>query len=89
MAQLLRMMMEDRQAAREERQANLATLQHLTQLATGNANNNNNNGGNGNGEPRSKLKDFQNTNPPVFAKCAEPLDADDSVSYTHLRAHET
>ncbi|XP_071683402.1 uncharacterized protein [Lolium perenne] len=75
MAQLLRMMMEDREAARAERQANLATLQHLTQLATGNANNNN--GGDGNGDPRSKLKDFQSTNPPVFSKCTEPLDADD------------
>ncbi|XP_071685469.1 uncharacterized protein [Lolium perenne] len=75
MAQLLRLVMEDREAARAERQANLATLQHLAQLATGNANNNN--GGNGNGEPRSKLKDFQSTNPPVFSKCTEPLDADD------------
>ncbi|KAK1649977.1 hypothetical protein QYE76_067782 [Lolium multiflorum] len=75
MAQLLRLMMEDREAARAERQANLATLQHLAQLATGNANNNN--GGDGNGDPRSKLKDFQSTNPPVFAKCTEPLDADD------------
>ncbi|XP_071681683.1 uncharacterized protein [Lolium perenne] len=75
MAQLLRLMMEDREAAREERQANLATLQHLTQLATGNANHDN--GGNGNGDPRSTLKDFQSTNPPVFAKCTEPLDADD------------
>ncbi|KAK1646357.1 hypothetical protein QYE76_064162 [Lolium multiflorum] len=75
MAQLLRLMMEVREAAREECQANLATLQHLAQVATGNANNNN--GGNGNGDPRSKLKDFQSTNPPVFAKCTEPLDADD------------
>ncbi|XP_071685266.1 uncharacterized protein [Lolium perenne] len=75
MAQLLRLMMEDREAARAERQANLATLQHLAQLATGNANNNN--GGNGNGDHRSKLKDFQSTNPPIFAKCTEPLDTDD------------
>ncbi|XP_071676873.1 uncharacterized protein [Lolium perenne] len=75
MAQLLRLMMEDREAARAERQANLATLQHLAQLATGNANHNN--GGNESGDPRSKLKDFQSTNPPVFAKCTEPLDADD------------
>ncbi|KAK1682365.1 hypothetical protein QYE76_043213 [Lolium multiflorum] len=75
MAQLLRLMMEDREAARAERQANLATLQHLTQLATGNANNNN--GGDGNGDPHSKLTDFQSTNPPVFTKCTEPLDADD------------
>ncbi|XP_051216797.1 uncharacterized protein [Lolium perenne] len=75
MAQLLRLMMEDREAARAERQANVATLQHLAQLATENANNNN--GGNENGDPRSKLKDFQSTNPPVFAKCTEPLDTDD------------
>ncbi|XP_071680127.1 uncharacterized protein [Lolium perenne] len=75
MAQLLRHMMEDREAARAERQANLATLQHLAQIATGNANNNN--GGDGNADPRSKLKDFQSTNPPVFSKCTEPLDADD------------
>ena len=47
MAQLLRMMMEDRQAAREERQANTAAIQQITQLVVGNANNN---GGNGNGE---------------------------------------
>ncbi|XP_071683590.1 uncharacterized protein [Lolium perenne] len=67
--------MEDREAARAERQANLATLQHLAQLATGNANHNN--GGNENGDPCSKLKDFQSTNPPDFAKCTEPLDADD------------
>ncbi|XP_071676908.1 uncharacterized protein [Lolium perenne] len=76
MAQLLRIMLEDREAARAERQANLATLQHLAQIATGNAKNNNN-GGDGNGDPRSKLKDFQSTNPPVFSKCTEPLDADD------------
>ncbi|KAK1694332.1 hypothetical protein QYE76_011029 [Lolium multiflorum] len=75
MAQLLHLMMEDCEATRAERQANLATLQHLAQLATGNANKNN--GGNKNGDPRSKLKDFQSTNPPVFAKCTEPLDADD------------
>ncbi|XP_071680501.1 uncharacterized protein [Lolium perenne] len=75
MAQLLRLMMEDREAARAERQASLATLQHLAQIATGNANNNN--GGDGNADPRSKLKDFQSTNPPIFSKCTEPLDADD------------
>jgi hypothetical protein len=43
----------------------------------GNNNNNNNNGGNGEEAPRSRLKAFQNTNPPVFSKCIEPLDADD------------
>jgi hypothetical protein len=47
MAQVLRLMMEDREAARAERQATLAVLK---QLATGN---NNNNGGNGEEAPRS------------------------------------
>jgi hypothetical protein len=55
------------------RQANLATLQHLAQITT----TNNNNGGNGNDEPQSKLRDFQNSNPPTFSKSIEPLDADD------------
>ena len=72
MDQLLRIVMEDRQAAREERQASLAALQQLTQIATNHANNNN-----GKGDPRSTLKDFRNTNPPVFSKTVEPLDADD------------
>jgi hypothetical protein len=67
-------MLEEREAARAEHQANLATLQHLAQLAT---NNNNNNGGNGNDEPQTKLRDFQNSNPPTFTKSTEPLDADD------------
>jgi hypothetical protein len=66
-------MLEDREAACAERQANLATLQHLTQIAT----NNNNNGGNGNEEPQNKLRDFQNCNPSTFSKSTEPLDADD------------
>jgi hypothetical protein len=48
MAQVLRLRLEDREATRAERQANLATLQHLAQMAT---NNNNNNGGNGDDEP--------------------------------------
>jgi hypothetical protein len=74
MAQVLRLMLEEREATRAERQANLATLQHLTQLAT---NNNNNNGGNGNDELQTKLRDFQNSNPPTFTKSTEPLDADD------------
>jgi hypothetical protein len=73
MAQVLRLMLEDREAARAERQANLATLQHLMQIAT----NNNNNGGNGDEEPRTKLRDFHNSNPPTFTKSTEPLDADD------------
>jgi hypothetical protein len=70
---MLELMMEDREAARAERQANLATLQHLAQIAT----NHNNNGGNGDDEPRTKLRDFQNSNPPTFTKSTEPLDADD------------
>ena len=70
--------MEDREAARAERTANLATLQHLSQLATGH-NNNHNPGGNGDGAPRSRLRDFQGTDPPIFNKCSEPLDADDWI----------
>ena len=31
----------------------------------------------GQGEPRSRLSDFQNTNPPVFSQTKEPLDAED------------
>jgi hypothetical protein len=54
MAQVLRLMLEEREAARTERQANLATLQHLAQIAT----TNNNNGGNGDEELRTKLRDF-------------------------------
>jgi hypothetical protein len=73
MAQVLRLMLEDREAARAEHKANLATLQHLAQIAT----TTNNNGGNGNEEPRNKLRDFQNSNPLTFTKSTEPLDADD------------
>jgi hypothetical protein len=65
-------MLEDREAAHAERQANLATLQHLAQIAT-----HHNNGGHGNDEPQNKLRDFQNSNPPTFSKSTEPLDADD------------
>jgi hypothetical protein len=54
MMQVLRLMLEEREAARAERQANLSTLQHLAQLAT----NNNNRGGNGDDEPQTKLRDF-------------------------------
>jgi hypothetical protein len=71
MTQVLQLMLEEREAARAERQANLATLQHLAQIAT----HHNNNGGND--EPQNKLRDFQNSNPPVFSKSTEPLDADD------------
>jgi hypothetical protein len=73
MAQILELMMEDREVACAERQVNLATLQHLAQIAT----NHNNNGGNGDDEPRTRLRDFQNSNPPTFLKSTEPLDADD------------
>ncbi|KAK1628283.1 hypothetical protein QYE76_002598 [Lolium multiflorum] len=68
MMQLLQTMMADREAERAERQANLAALQQLAQ----------NNQGHGNHDhPGSKLKNFQNTNPPMFNKTEEPLDADD------------
>ncbi|KAK1679210.1 hypothetical protein QYE76_040058 [Lolium multiflorum] len=68
MMQMLQMMMEDREAERAERQANIAALQQLAQ----------NNQGHGNHDhPGSKLKNFQNTNPPMFSKTEEPLDADD------------
>jgi len=75
MAQLLRLLMEERQAARDERQANMAALQQLVQAAT-NANQGGGGAG-GNEEPRSRLRDFQNTNPPVFSQTKEPLDAED------------
>jgi hypothetical protein len=78
------MIMEDREAAQAECQANLATLQQLTQMAmnhNGNGNGQeeveNNGNANGNGEPRSKLRIFQNTNPPTFTMSEEPLDVDD------------
>ena len=75
MAQLLRLLMEEHQAARDERQANMAALQQLVQAAT-NANQGGGGAG-GNEEPRSRLQDFQNTNPPVFLQTKEPLDAED------------
>ena len=71
MLQILQMLTSDREAERAERQANLATLQQIAQLA-------HNNQGHGNQDNHgSKLKNFQNTNPPVFTKSEEPLDADD------------
>jgi hypothetical protein len=66
-------MMEGHEAARTECQANLTTLQHLAQMAT----NHNNNGGNAGDEPRTVLRNFQNSNPPTFSKSTKPLDADD------------
>ncbi|KAK1627764.1 hypothetical protein QYE76_002079 [Lolium multiflorum] len=68
MMQMLQTMLEDRQAEQAERQANLAALQQLAQ---------NNNGHGNHDHPGSKLKNFQHTNPPVFSKTEEPLDADD------------
>ena len=68
MMQMLQMMMADREAERAERQANIAALQQIAQ----------NNQGHGNHDHhRSMLKNFQNTNPPMFNKTEEPLDADD------------
>ncbi|KAK1609758.1 hypothetical protein QYE76_033431 [Lolium multiflorum] len=68
MMQLLQTLMTDREDQRAERQANLAALQQIAQ----------NNQGHGNHDhPGSKLKNFQNTNPPMFSKTEEPLDADD------------
>ncbi|KAK1683723.1 hypothetical protein QYE76_044571 [Lolium multiflorum] len=68
MMQMLEMMMADREAERAERQANIAALQQIAQ---------NNNGHGNHDHPGSKLKNFQNTNPPMFSKTEEPLDADD------------
>src|SRR3954467_7758352 len=71
MLQILQMLVSDREAERAERQANLDTLQKIDQMA-------NNNQDHGNQENHgSKLKNFQNTNPPIFSKSEEPLDADD------------
>ena len=62
MLQILQMLVVDREVERDERQANLATLQQIAQLA-------NNNHGPGNQEHHgNKLKNFQNTNPPMFTK---------------------
>ncbi|KAK1660640.1 hypothetical protein QYE76_048799 [Lolium multiflorum] len=68
MIKLLQTLMADRETDRAERQASIAALQQLA----------NNQHGHGNHDhPGSKLKNFQNTNPPVFSKTEEPLDADD------------
>lgn len=82
MAQLLTLLMEDREASRAERTNTLETMQQLTQLMTNSQGNNGaggnqGNGGNGHDDPRHKLKNFQNTCPPTFSKSEEPLDADD------------
>ncbi|KAK1644601.1 hypothetical protein QYE76_062406 [Lolium multiflorum] len=65
---MLQQMLADREVERAERQANLAALQQLAQGNQGQGNHD---------HPGSKLKNFQNTNPPVFSKTEEPLDADD------------
>src|SRR4051812_12131107 len=71
MLQILQMLVSDHEAERAERQANLATLQHIAQMS-------NNNQGHGNQDNHgSKLKNFQNSNPPIFSKSKEPLDVDD------------
>ena len=71
MLQILQMLVVDREAERTERQANLATLQKIAQMA-------NNNHGHGNQDHHvNKLKNFQNTNPPMFTKSEDTLDADD------------
>ncbi|KAK1606587.1 hypothetical protein QYE76_030260 [Lolium multiflorum] len=66
MLQLLQTMLADRETERAERQANLIALQNIANQGHGNHD-----------HPGSKLKNFQNTNPPVFSKTEEPLDADD------------
>src|SRR4051812_16841574 len=71
MLQILQMLTSDRKAERAERQANLATLQQIAHLA------HNNQGQRNQDNHGSKLKNFQNTNPLVFTKSEEPLDADD------------
>ena len=76
MTQMICLLMEDREAARTERNATLATLQHLAQIAV-NPNDGNDNG-DYEGQGRSKLRvnpNDGNTNPPVFSKSEQPLDA--------------
>ncbi|KAK1647623.1 hypothetical protein QYE76_065428 [Lolium multiflorum] len=64
--QLLQTLLADREDERAERQANIAALQQIANQGHGNHD-----------HPGSKLKNFQNTNPPAFSKTEEPLDADD------------
>ncbi|KAK1602591.1 hypothetical protein QYE76_016860 [Lolium multiflorum] len=59
---------DDGEVERAERQANITALQQIAQ---------NNNGHGNHDHPGSKLKNFQHTNPPMFNKTEEPLDADD------------
>src|SRR3954468_5632946 len=71
MVQILQILVADREAGRTEHQANLAALHKISQMVHDNQ-------GHGNQDHHgSKLKNFQNTNPPMFSKSEEPLDADD------------
>ena len=74
MTQILHLLLEDRNNSRAECEASIAALQQIAQATA-----NNNNRENRDDEPRSKLRDFQNTNPPVFSKSIKPLDADDWI----------
>ena len=56
MLQILQMLVSDREAERVERQANLATMQQITQMA------NTNHGPRNQEHHGNKLKNFQNTN---------------------------
>src|SRR3954471_7636072 len=71
MLQILQTLLQDREDNRAERQANLNILLQIAQMA------NNNQGHGQHDHPGSKLKNFQNTNPPMFSKTEEPLYADD------------
>ena len=67
MAQVLRLLMEDRQACRETQQASITALQQIAATV-----------GQPNARaPQNSLCRFQDTNPPKFAKPIQPLDADD------------
>ncbi|KAK1694539.1 hypothetical protein QYE76_011236 [Lolium multiflorum] len=68
MMQLMQTLLADRENERAERQANIVALQNLANQGHGNHD-----------HPGSKLKNFQNTNPPVFSKTEEPLDAGDWI----------
>ena len=71
MTQVLRLLMEDRQASRDIQQASITALQQIA--ANANPQPNADTGGG----LRSSLRNFQDTDPPRFAKPIQPLDADD------------
>ena len=71
MTQVLRLLMEDRQASRDIQQASITALQQIA------ANINPQPNANAGGGNRSSLRHFQDTDPPRFAKPIQPLDADD------------